>query len=503
MSQNKLQLNMAAMPNYSSTHRAAASSSLSSSSCSDNSPLASSPLSTPATYDLEDAPPLHVAGSLGSHATTSDPTFVLVVGGLGFIGSHTTLELLRAGFNVIVVDNLSNSYESVLHNIKLLAGKEHKEKGTQMPLIHFHRVDYRSRSMRFLLESYTDLVPAAGDASASDVDTERRQMTYQSRITGVIHFAAFKSVSESIGKPLAYYNNNVCGLVSLLELLDKFSIRNFIFSSSATVYGAKANAGVPLREEDLVHFPETVRDPATDALEELTPSVAGLTCPYGRTKYMAEAILADLAEADPRWRIVALRYFNPVGCDPSGLLGESPRNVPTNLYPVITQVLTGDRAQLDVFGSDWDTRDGSAVRDFVHVLDVARGHIAALRPCPAAPRAAADASKEAQPPAQAQTQAQTQAQAQAPAPPTGFRAYNLGSGNGTTVLEAVRSLEQAAGQDIPLNLQGRRAGDVGSCVASNARARSELGWQPRESITQCAADLWNFVSKAVGVKTVS
>lgn len=391
---------------------------------------------------------------------------------------------------MIVVDNLSNSYESVLHNVKLLAAKEHKEKGTQMPLIHFHRVDYRSRSMRFLLESYTDLVPVQKTSSPSGTteteETERIQMTYQSRITGVIHFAAFKSVSESIGKPLAYYNNNVCGLVSLLELLDKFSIRNFIFSSSATVYGAKANAGVPLREEDLVHFPETIQDSETNSPIDLTPSVAGLTCPYGRTKYMAEAILADLAEADSRWRIVALRYFNPVGCDPSGLLGESPRNTPTNLYPVITQVLTGDRPQLDVFGSDWDTRDGSAVRDFVHVLDVARGHIAALRPVPAA--------------VAPEDEAAVDAKLASSSPPTGFRAYNLGSGTGTTVIEAVRSLEAAAGQHIPLEHRGRRAGDVGVCVASNTRARAELGWMPRESITQCAVDLWNFVSKTVGVK---
>lgn len=399
-----------------------------------------------------------------------------------------------------MVDNLSNSYESVLHNVKLLAAKDHKEKGTQMPLIHFHRVDYRSRSMRFLLESYTDIVPVQKSSSSPSSpvsetdDSPRLQMTYQSRITGVIHFAAFKSVSESIGKPLAYYNNNVCGLVSLLELLDKFAIRNFIFSSSATVYGSKANDGVPLREEDLVHFPEMVHDDKTNSPVSLTPSVAGLTCPYGRTKYMAEAILADLAEADPRWRIVALRYFNPVGCDPSGLLGENPRNTPTNLYPVITQVLTGDRAKLDVFGSDWDTRDGSAVRDFVHVLDVARGHIAALRPVPAA---------VAPEPASSETSAAVEAKACASAsasPPTGFRAYNLGSGNGTTVIEAVKSLEAAAGQQIPLEHRGRRAGDVGVCVASNERARTELGWQPRESITQCAVDLWNFVSRTVGVR---
>lgn len=410
-----------------------------------------------------------------------------------------------------MVDNLSNSYESVLHNVKTLAGKEHKEKGTQMPLVHFHRVDYRSRSMRFLLESYTDLVPVKQSTSESD-DSDRQQMTYQSRITGVIHFAAYKSVSESISKPLQYYNNNVCGLVSLLELLDKFSIRNFIFSSSATVYGSKADAGVPLREEDLVHHPETFINPQTNSTVHLTPTVSGLTCPYGRTKYMAEAILADLAESDDRWRIVALRYFNPVGCDPSGLLGENPRNVPTNLYPVITQVLTGDRAKLDVFGSDWETRDGSAVRDFVHVLDVARGHIAALRPAPqaAAPSQAAAAlptgdknSNETTP-----TVEKTQEEAEGSSKPagdekpralaTGFRAYNLGSGNGTTVLEAVRSLEQAAGRAIPLDLRGRRAGDVGSCVASNARASRELGWAPRESITRCAADLWNFVGRAVG-----
>lgn len=414
-----------------------------------------------------------------------------------------------------MVDNLSNSYETVLHNVKLIAGKEYKEKGTQMPLIHFHRVDYRSRSMRFLLESYTDLVPVPSKSSSpisptSDNDEpERRQMAYRSRITGVIHFAAFKSVSESISKPLAYYNNNVCGLVSLLELLDKFSIRNFIFSSSATVYGAKANEGVPLREEDLVHFPETILD-ANNSPVTLTPSVAGLTCPYGRTKYMAEAILADLAEADDRWRIIALRYFNPVGCDPSGLLGENPRNVPTNLYPVITQVLTGDRTQLDVFGSDWDTRDGSAVRDFVHVLDVARGHIAALRPAPASVPAQAPKASETPALTSATTTGSegdnktslvtTSTSASSKQLATGFRAYNLGSGNGTTVIEAVRSLETAAGQAIPLNHQGRRAGDVGSCVASNMRARTELGWQPRESITQCAVDLWNFVSRTVGVK---
>jgi UDP-glucose 4-epimerase len=361
---------------------------------------------------------------------------------------------------VIVVDNLSNCFESVLHNIKKLIYQHCKEKGTPQPLLHYHRVDYRSRSMRFLLESYADLVP-----SSSETGSRRRGGTHQSRITGVIHFAAFKSVAESIGKPLQYYKNNVSGLVSLLQLLDQYGIHNFIFSSSATVYGTKANAGIPLREEDLVHHPETYID-ADGQSVVAQPNVAGLTCPYARTKYFSEAILADLAAADPSWRIVALRYFNPVGSDPSGLLGESPRNTPTNLYPMITQVLTGVRPALDVFGADWSTRDGTAIRDYIHVLDVARGHIAALR--------------------------------QPAATSKGFRAYNLGSGTGTTVLEAVRSLEAAASQPIPLRWAGRRPGDVGTCVASTERAARELGWFPRESISQCAADLWNFVQRTTG-----
>lgn len=315
--------------------------------------------------------------------------------------------------------------------------------------------------MRFLLESYADLAVATPEGG------ERRRLLYRSRITGVIHFAAYKSVAESIGKPLQYYKNNVSGLVSLLQLLDRYSIRTFIFSSSATVYGSKANLGAPLREEDLVHHPEEFTD-ELGAPARAEPVVSGLTCPYARTKYFSEAILADLAAADSRWHIVALRYFNPVGGDPSGLLGENPRNTPTNLYPVLAQVLTGERPTLEVFGSDWDTRDGTAIRDFIHVLDVARGHIAALRPG-------------------------------GNAIDSGFRAYNLGSGTGTTVLEAVQSLEQAAKLPIPLQWVDRRPGDVGVCVASTSRAERELGWRPRESITQCAADLWNFVQRNAGL----
>ncbi|KAK4191035.1 hypothetical protein QBC35DRAFT_376603 [Podospora australis] len=442
--------------------RSYSGSSLSSSSLGD-SPASTSPLTSPELsddgFDLDGAPSPLDEGYVSD--STGTPRFTLVIGGLGYIGSHTTLELLRAGHNVIIVDNLSNSYQTVLDSIKTLAAKHCKAAGTRMPLVHFHKLDYRSRSMRFLLESYTDLVMTI-DASGE------QRMTYQSRIAGVIHFAAYKSVGNSIKEPLAYYQNNVCGLVTLLEQLDKYNIRNFIFSSSATVYGAKANEGKPLREDDLLHHAEERVD-AEGNRTVTQPSAVGLSCPYARTKYFGESILADVAASDPAWRIVALRYFNPVGCDPSGLLGENPRGEATNLYPVLTQVLTGMRPKLDVFGSDWSTRDGTAVRDFIHVLDVARGHISALGWN--ADRSLRDEG--------------------------GFRAFNLGSGTGTTVLEAVRSLEAAAKRTVSLNWTGRRDGDVGVCVASTERANKELGWSPRESVAQCASDLWNFVERTL------
>ncbi|KAK4223259.1 hypothetical protein QBC38DRAFT_373503 [Podospora fimiseda] len=427
-----------------------------------DSPAGSSPLTTPELsddgFDIDRLPsPLGQATSPGQTSSNGTPRFILVIGGLGYIGSHTVLELLREGHNVIIVDNLSNSYQAVLDSIKTLAAKHCKVKGIPMPLVHFHRLDYRSRSMRFLIESYTDLVMTI-DASG------RQRMTYCSRISGVVHFAAYKSVGDSIRRPLQYYQNNVCGLVSLLQQLDKYNIHNVIFSSSATVYGAKANAGAPLREEDLLHHPEEHVDQDGNRVV-MQPSVVGLSCPYARTKYFGESILADVAASNPAWRIVALRYFNPVGCDPSGLLGENPRGEATNLYPVLTQVLTGLRSSLNVFGSDWATRDGTAIRDFIHVLDVARGHISALN-------WNADHGN-------------------------GFRAFNLGSGTGTTVLEAVRSLESASNRSVSLNWTGRRDGDVGVCVASTERANKELGWFPRESVAQCASDLWNFVNRTL------
>lgn len=425
--------------------------------------LSSTPPTTPGSGSEYGVPSYLTLGNAAaptssgqSNGTSSQ--FILVIGGLGFIGSHTSLELLKSGYNVIIVDDLSNSFDSVFTKIQKLAAKHCHDQGRKMPTLHFHKLDYRSTSMRFLLESYSDFT------STSPQDpTQQPSLVRQSRIDGVIHFAAYKSVNESISRPIAYYRNNVCGLVDLVELLGKHNIRNFVFSSSATVYGTKADAGRPLREEDLVHHPETYLDESNKEVRA-EPTVAGLQSPYARTKYFCEAILADIAFSDPAWRIVALRYFNPIGCDASGLLGEDPKGTPTNLFPVITQVLTGAREKLDVFGTDWDTRDGTAVRDFVHVSDVARGHIAAL------------SSKNE----------------------SAFRTFNLGSGTGTTVTEAVRSLEVAASTEIPVQMVGRRAGDVGFCVASNDRASKELGWTAKESIRQCASDLWNYVSKAQG-----
>lgn len=372
--------------------------------------------------------------------------YVMVLGGLGYIGSHTTLELLKDGYNVVVVDDLSNCFEEVLNPIRILAEEHCREHGLIMPTLRFHKMDYRSAEMRELFPMY---------AAA------------RSCITGVIHFAAFKSVAESIERPLAYYQNNICGLVDLLVTLQENGIKNFVFSSSATVYGAKANEGKPLREDDLVHFDETYIDEAGQECLRINGS-KGLTCPYGRSKYFAEAILADLAKADPSMRITALRYFNPVGCHPSGILREDPRQKPTNLFPVIASVMKGTKPTLEVFGSDWDTRDGTAIRDFIHVMDLAQGHVAAL--------------------------------AAAKANPTrdSFRAYNLGTGRGMTVAEVISSFEKASQQTVPAILAPRRAGDVGACVAATQRAETELGWQTEKGVDECARDTWKALNMPEG-----
>ncbi|KAF2017564.1 UDP-glucose 4-epimerase [Aaosphaeria arxii CBS 175.79] len=433
------------------------------------------------------ADPLDIAGGA---------PFIMVIGGLGYIGSHTVLELLKENYNVLVIDDLSNSYESVLQRIKALALEHFTTIGKSMPSLHFRQLDYRSPCMRSVLASYstysvgnkmhklseegTGALSARFPFSAlqrtdSGIDLEPEDapnavVQRTSRISGVIHFAAYKSVEESIRMPLKYYSNNVCGMVDFLGLLEEFGIKNFVFSSSATVYGEGANCGLPLREELCVHHPETFHD--DDGSERhASPGVMGLTSPYGRSKFMCESILADIARSDPSWSITALRYFNPVGCHESGILGEDPRQKPSNLIPVVATVLTGTKPVLDIFGTDWSTPDGTAVRDFIHVVDLAQGHIAAL---------AASASGRIQAP---------------------FRAYNLGTGRGHTVREVVQSLETASERKIPVRETDRRAGDVGFCVAEVRRAETELQWRARKTLADCSVDVWNFTKARCNPQT--
>ena len=376
-------------------------------------------------------------------------THILVTGGLGFIGSHTSLELLKAGYNVVIVDDLSNAFRSVFDRIQALADRFYAGRPDQCPSMKLYDINYRDvPAMRRLLEEHA-IINSFGTRP-------------QSRIGGVIHFAAFKAVAESIKQPLKYYSNNVSGLVDFMGLLDEYSIKNFIFSSSATVYGTLADKGEPLREEHCVHRPESFL--GSDGIERrVEQGCTGLTNPYGRTKWVCEAILADLAISDPDWTIVALRYFNPVGCDVSGLLGEDPKGIPSNLLPVVTKVMTGEYQELSMFGNDWNTPDGTAVRDFIHVTDLARGHIAALA-------AAKEGSlKES------------------------FRTFNLGSGTGHSVMDVVTAMEKASNASIARKTVGRRDGDVGSCVAMADRSANELGWRTEKTLDDACRDICNFL----------
>lgn len=374
--------------------------------------------------------------------------YILVTGGLGFIGSHTTLELLKAGYNVIVIDNLSNSFHNVFDRIKNLAQKYHDELGTKMPALRLGAHDYRDTvALKSLLDQY---------------QVESIWGSPKSKIAGVIHFAAYKAVEESIRNPLKYYANNVGGLVEFATTLGEYGIKNFIFSSSATVYGTLATSGLPLKEELCAHKDEIFHG-ADGAGQTIKAGCTGITNPYGRTKWMCEAILADLAASDPEWTIVALRYFNPIGCDESGLLGEDPKQAPTNLLPVVVKVMTGEFKELQMFGTDWDTEDGSAVRDFIHVSDLARGHIAALD--------AANEKKLVE----------------------NFRAFNLGTGRGHSVMEVVDTMESVSSKKIPVKAAPRRSGDVGSCVAVADRSHQELRWKTEKTLTDACGSLCNFL----------
>ncbi len=328
---------------------------------------------------------------------------ILVTGGAGFIGSHATLELLRAGHDVVVLDSLVNSRREAVERVAALAGRE----------VPFVEADVRDR--------------AALDA-----------LFARHSVGAVIHFAGLKAVGESVEKPLSYWDANVGGSVALLEAMTKAGVRTLVFSSSATVYGDPAS--VPIPEDAPVGTPSN---------------------PYGRTKLVVEQLLADVAASDPGWRIALLRYFNPVGADSSGRIGEDPRGLPNNLMPYVAQVAVGRREALSVYGDDYPTPDGTGVRDYIHVTDLALGHLAAL---------AHLATRK------------------------GIRAWNLGTGRGFSVLEVVRAFEEASGRMVPYQLVPRRPGDVARCWADPTRAEKELGWKATRGLAEMCADAWRWQS---------
>ncbi|EUC41593.1 hypothetical protein COCMIDRAFT_40243 [Bipolaris oryzae ATCC 44560] len=370
---------------------------------------------------------------------------VLVIGGLGYIGSHTSLELLRAGFSVVIVDNLDNSYTTTLDRIKTLRD-DYYSASLLSPSLMFHEADYRDvDAMSAILRQY-----GAGSPSSA--------------IEGVIHFAAYKAVPESIQQPLRYYSNNVSGMVTFCTLLDSLDIKTLIFSSSAAVYGeVTSETGLRISENHCVH--ETREWTRTDGKTQVTHGgCTAISNPYGRTKWMCEAILNDLAISDPSWRIVALRYFNPIGCDTSGKLGEDPKTEPSNLMPSLLRAMDGRMPHLRIFGTDWDTRDGTAMRDFIHVSDLALGHVAALK---------------------AVSKSRLRCGS--------LNTFNLGTGDGNSVKEIVSAMQTCSGRAVPTVEVERRAGDVGVVVADPTRAAEELQWKTERSIDDCCRDLCRFL----------
>ncbi len=325
----------------------------------------------------------------------------LITGGAGYIGSHTCVELLCAGHDVVVIDDLSNSSAEALRRVEVLGGRQ---------LAGFIQADIRDRAV---LNGVFARYP----------------------VEAVIHFAAKKAVGESVALPRAYYDNNLNGLLSLLEAMDDAGVRRLVFSSSATVYG----------------------DPASVPIDEGFPTAA--TNPYGRTKLMGEEILRDVGAADPRWNIALLRYFNPVGAHRSGRIGEDPDGLPNNLMPYVSQVAVGRLERLNVFGGDYPTPDGTGVRDYIHVVDLARGHLRALERIGGLP---------------------------------GVSTFNLGTGRGYSVLEVVKAFEAASERSIPYRIVARRPGDVAACWADPARAAEVLGWRAELDLAAMCADAWRW-----------
>ena len=327
---------------------------------------------------------------------------ILITGGAGYIGSHTLIELLRAGFDLVVVDNLSNSKQEALRRVERISGKALK----------FYPLDVRDR------EGLT-------------------RVFREHAIAAVIHFAGLKAVGESVEKPLEYYDNNVTGTLVLLEVMAHAGVKTIVFSSSATVYGDPQS--VPIRED----FPLSA------------------TNPYGRSKLMVEEMLRDLYRADSRWRVALLRYFNPVGAHASGLIGEDPHGIPNNLMPIVARVAVGRLASLAVYGNDYPTKDGTGVRDYIHVVDLAIGHLKAL-----------DALQQR----------------------GGLMTINLGTGNGYSVLDVVRAFEAASGRPVPYKFAPRRAGDIAECFADPTLASELIGWRAVRGINEMCVDAWRWQS---------
>ncbi|MCR4642061.1 MAG: UDP-glucose 4-epimerase GalE [Lachnospiraceae bacterium] len=326
---------------------------------------------------------------------------VLVTGGSGFIGSHTVVELQEAGYDVVVIDNLSNSTEKSLKRVEQITGKS----------VKFYKLDIRDRA------GLTELFE-------------------KEKIESCIHFAGLKAVGESVAKPWEYYENNISGTLVLLDVMRSHGVKNLIFSSSSTVYGDPDH--VPVKEDD---------------------PVKKCTNPYGSTKAMQETILTDIQHADPEWNVVLLRYFNPIGAHPSGLIGEDPNGIPLNLLPYITQVAVGKLEKLRVFGNDYPTPDGTGVRDYIHVVDLAKGHVKAL-----------DRIKEK----------------------CGLAVYNLGTGTGYSVLEIVKNFEEASGIKIPYEICERRPGDIAENYCDPSKAEREMGWKAEKGIREMCEDSWRW-----------
>lgn len=329
---------------------------------------------------------------------------ILVTGGAGYIGSHTDVELLNAGHEVVVVDNLYNSNEKALERVEEITGKP----------VKFYKVDV--------------------------LDKEALNKVFDEEdIDAVIHFAGLKAVGESVSKPVEYYNNNIAGTINLLDVMKAHNVKNIIFSSSATVYG----------------------DPAEIPITEKCPK-GTCTNPYGWSKWMLEQILMDVNKADPEWNVMLLRYFNPIGAHESGLIGEDPKGIPNNLLPYVAQVAIGKLPEVGVFGNDYPTHDGTGVRDYIHVVDLAKGHVAALKKI----------EENA-----------------------GCKIYNLGTGHGYSVLDVIHAFEKACGHELPYSIKPRRAGDIAECYAKCDLAKNELGWEAQYDLDDMCRTSWNWQSK--------